>query len=130
MVPNEFTDILIKVNLDKSDEALKVAEYSIKENALMTAYNRAYYSIFYTVSALALKHDFRTSKHKAMLQWFNKKFIHEMKLFDSELYDIYKEAFKYRQKGDYDDFYIPNLEKANELLTDAKIFIESVRKEI
>jgi hypothetical protein len=34
MVPNEFTEILVKVNLEKSDRALKTAELTIKENLL------------------------------------------------------------------------------------------------
>ena len=128
MVPDEYTDILVKVNLDKSDEAFMMAELAIERNALTSAYNRIYYSIFYIVSALAIKHDFRTSKHIAMFEWFNKKFIKELKLFDKKIVSIYKEAFKFRQQGDYDDHFTPTLEKATELITNAKIFIDTVSK--
>ena len=128
MAPDEFTEILIKVNIEKSDEALEIAEYSLSKNKLMTALNRIYYAIFYTTTALAQKHDFRTSKHITLFQWFNKKFIYEEKIFDENLSKIYKKAFQFRQKGDYDFYYKPDLEETKKLMSDAKIFIETVRK--
>ena len=130
MVPSEFKDILIKINIDKSDESLKMAEISIRENALMVAFNRIYYAIFYTVTALAEKHEFKTSKHTTMQGWFNQKFVHQDKLFTREISEIYSEAFKYRQKGDYDALYQPDLQKAEELLKQARVFLDVVRNEI
>ena len=130
MESNERKNILIKLNIDKSDEALKIADYAIGEGALMTVLNRAYYAIFYTVSALAVKHDFVTSKHIGMMKWFNEKFVHNEKVFGSEQLNIYKKAFLLRQKGDYDTEYPADIENAKELLADAKVFIEAVRKVI
>jgi len=72
-------NILIKRNIEKSDEALKYAELALNDNALTTALNRIYYAVFYTVSALAMKYDFVTAKHTKLMGWFNKKFIYEDK---------------------------------------------------
>ena len=130
MTQNEHKDILLNINIEKSDEALKIAELSISENAIISALNRIYYAVFYTVSALAIKHDFTTSKHSKMMGWFNKKFVHEEKIFSTELGGIYKKAFQFRQRGDYDTEYPTDIEKAKELLADAKVFIETVRKAI
>ena len=130
MVSNERKDIFIKINIEKSDEALRIAELSIGENAIMSAFNRIYYAVFYTVSALAVKNDFTTSKHTKMMGWFNKKFIYENKIFDKELSKIYRNIFLFRQKGDYDTEYPTDIEQAKELLADAKVFIEAVRKVI
>ena len=130
MVPNEYRDILIQRNIEKSDEALEVAQESIDKNRLTTALNRIYYAVFYTVSALAEKHNFKTVKHSRMMGWFNQKFIYEDKFFDKELSKIYQNIFQFRQKGDYDAEYPTDIEKAKELLADAKIFIETVRKAI
>jgi uncharacterized protein (UPF0332 family) len=130
MALNEHKDTFIKINIEKSDEALRIAELSISENAIMSALNRIYYSVFYTVTALAVKHDFITAKHTQMMGWFNKKFIHEEKIFDKELSKIYRNIFLLRQKGDYDTEYPANIDQAKELLADAKVFIEAVRKVI
>ena len=124
----QYKEIFIKINLEKSDESLKVAEYSVENQLLTTAFNRIYYSIFYVVMALAEKNDFKTSKHASLMGWFNKKFIFEQKIFDKSIYEIYEHAFLSRQKGDYDTTYTTNIEQAKELLTDAKKFIETVRK--
>ena len=128
MALEEFTDILVQINLEKSDEALRVAKNSIDDKALMSALNRIYYSIFYTVNALAIKNGFKTSKHRALLDWFNEKFIYEKKLFDPEIYKIFQTAFKYRQKGDYDDFYKPEIEMTKDLYEKAVTCIETIRK--
>ena len=34
MVPNDFKEILIKINLEKSNDSLRAAEIMIKENLL------------------------------------------------------------------------------------------------
>ena len=40
MTSNEHKDTFIKINIEKSDEALRIAELSIRENAAMSALNR------------------------------------------------------------------------------------------
>ena len=92
--------------------------------------NRVYYAIFYTVTALAEKHEFKTSKHSAMLGWFNKKFVYEDKLFDAELFEVYRKTFDFRQKGDYDSSYIPDIDEATDLFEKAKIVIKTIREHI
>jgi len=130
MESDELKNILIKVNLEKSVGAFKIAELSIRENEFVSAMNRIYYSIFYTVTALAEKHGFKTSKHTAMIEWFNKKFVYQERVFDVELFKVYRKTFKYRQKSDYDTLYIPTFEETTELLAEAKVFIERVKKYI
>jgi uncharacterized protein (UPF0332 family) len=130
MVPNEFKDILKKINIDKSDEALKAAEMMIRENMLFTALNRIYYACFYTVTALAEINDFKTSKHSSMLGWFHKNFVFEGKTFTKEQYKVYEQTFRYRLRGDYDTLYTPSMEETTDLLAKAKSFIETVREYI
>ena len=96
----------------------------------MTVLNRIYYAIFYTVCALAYKNDYITSKHTALIGWFNKKFIHEDKVFDKKISKIYETAFANRQESDYDSNTLPEFEIVKELFNDATFFIKTVRKEI
>ena len=90
---NEERKIFININIEKSDDALKFAVIAINENSVITALNRIYYAVFYTVSALAIKNDFRTAKHSALIGWFNKKFINEERVFDTKLLKIYRDIF-------------------------------------
>jgi uncharacterized protein (UPF0332 family) len=121
-------EILMTIAVEKSKLAIKAAQDSIKDSNLETALNRIYYGVFYIVMALAYKNDFITSKHSQLMGWFNNKFIYENKVFDDEMRRIYKDVFSYRQKGDYDLEYVPEIEIINNLLLRAKKFIENVSK--
>ena len=128
MEPKEIKEILIKRNIEKSDDSLKIAELIIRENIIFKALNMIYYACFYTVTALAEKHDFKTSKHYGLLKWFNQKFVHQDKVFSKEMYKVYEKTFDYRQKDDYDTLYVPTLEETLKILEDAKTFIKAVRE--
>jgi len=130
MVQNEHKNILVKRNIEKSQEAYEAAENLFKSNHLTSALNRIYYAIFYTVTALAYKNDFTTSKHSKLMGWFNRRFIYEDKVFNEGLFKIYSKAFSYRQDSDYNAMYIPDAELVNQLLADAKKFITEVRNVI
>jgi uncharacterized protein (UPF0332 family) len=57
--------------------------------------------MYYMLSALALKHEFSTSKHTQLIGWFNKHFVKTGKI--ERVYTQYiQEAFEKRLKGDYD----------------------------
>lgn len=120
---------LIKLSLEKAQQALKSAQDNINLQNLETAQNRIYYAIFYAVSALAYKNNFSTSKHKQLMGWFNKKFIYEDNIFNENMIEIYTEAFSFRQKSDYELTYITtNTLEVEESLKEALFFIEEVKK--
>ena len=123
--------VLINRQIEKSDEALCIAELALNNEKIYTAQNRIYYAVFYTVTALAIKHDFITSKHKSLIGWFNKIFVFENKVFDHKLYEIFKDSFNRRQENDYEyEPELPTLDEIRTYLAEAKEFIEIVRKEI
>ena len=122
--------ILINRNIEKSDEALEIAEIALKRELITTVLNRTYYAIFYTVMALAYKYNFSTATHSKLMGWFNKKFVYEDKLFNPTLTKIYSKAFILRQESDYETMFEMNINQATEHLANGKLFIETVRKEI
>jgi uncharacterized protein (UPF0332 family) len=121
---------LIKLAVKKSQTALESAQANINIDKLETASNRIYYAIFYIVTALAYKYDFKTSKHSKLMAWFNKKFIYEDKIFNNKIYHIYEEAFMFRQKSDYDLTYIPDIAVIKDLLSDTRYFVDTISKVI
>ncbi|MCU0289623.1 MAG: HEPN domain-containing protein [Acidobacteria bacterium] len=56
--------------------------------------------MFYILCALALKHQFKTSKHKELIGWFNKNFIKE-KIIDPKYGEVIRKAFIKRYDSDY-----------------------------
>jgi len=52
---------IIKYRVEQSSKTIREADLLIKNNSLAAAVNRIYYSIFYIISALGVKHKFSTS---------------------------------------------------------------------
>lgn len=90
--------------------------------------NRVYYSIFYSVLALAYKDGFVTSKHLQLKGWFNKKYIYEEKLFDEEMLKIYQKSYSDRQESDYEIIMSNEMEKEDieKSLQHAKHFNDTI----
>ncbi len=133
--PKEFVMVLEKkifINnfLNKSKEALIDAEINIENNRLNNAQNRIYYAIFYSVMALGYLENFITSKHFPLMGWFNKKFIHEEKIFEKNMFKIYNNAFENRQKSDYSITAEPEKEDVIISFKGSKKFIEKVKSYI
>jgi uncharacterized protein (UPF0332 family) len=95
--------ILIIHRLEKADELIKEVHSHIENRHYVTAVNRIYYGMYHSLSALALKNSFITSKHQQLIGWFNKNFVKE-NLVDQKYGKIINTAFEMRTKGDYDDF--------------------------
>jgi len=121
---------LISRTLQKSTVALSDALRNFEDGSLDTALNRLYYAVFYSVLALAYKHDFATSKHATLMGWFNKKFVHEEKIFEATLYDTYEDAFEYRQRSDYNMFFTPEKETVERLLQRVREFVATVTEKL
>ena len=119
---------LIGFAIAKSKKALQDAQDCVKDDKLETALNRAYYAIFYSVTALAKKYNFSTSKHSALMGWFNKKFIYEDKVFGNKMYQTYEEVFLFRQKSDYDLMYVPTKQEVEDIIAETGDFVDNVLK--
>lgn len=126
----QHKEILIKNSIEKANIALSNAESNIESDKLLDAQNRAYYSVFYIVLALAYMDDFATGKHHQLMGWFNKKYIHENKIFNKEFSKIFQRLLINRQKFDYDVSEFPTKEQSLEDLESAKFFVEEVKKYI
>lgn len=123
-------DILVTISLEKAEEALKVAENSVKDDNLYSAQNRVYYAIFYAVMALGYSNGFTASKHTELLGWFNRKMIHEDKVFPDEMSKIFKNAYENRRRSDYEITYKPNKEDLLDTLQEARSFIDIIKAHI
>jgi hypothetical protein len=118
---------LIKYRINRAEETLGEVKLAVENGRLHLAANRIYYSVFYIVSALALKNGFKTSKHSQLLSWFNKEFV-KKELVDKNLGKFYLDAYEMRQEGDYDDLVSFELRSIEDKMVLAKDFIKRVKE--
>jgi uncharacterized protein (UPF0332 family) len=120
---------LIKYRLEQARDTVQVAALLIGHNKLPAAVNRIYYGIFYSLLALGLKYDFKTSKHLQLIGWFNKEFISTQKI-ETEYGKILKKAFESRTSGDYDIFYEFETEDVRNLFDEMQLFVSRIERYI
>ena len=85
---------------DKARESLQAARREFAADAYSFAMNRAYYALFYAVSALLLEEGRRFKKHSGVRSAFNQEIIKAERM-ERWCGDLYNEIFDDRQAGDY-----------------------------
>ena len=117
---------LIKYRLEQTVKALEDAKLLIDNGSLSAAVNRVYYAIFFATTALALKHNYKTSKHQQLIGWFNKTFIKEGKV-DKKYGWIIRKAFEYRSEADYGEYVNFSLNQVQQLYNDGINFTHRIK---
>jgi uncharacterized protein (UPF0332 family) len=93
-------DALINHRIEQAYQTILDIEVLLKNKLHNLVIDRIYYGMFYMLTALAIKHEFKSSKHKQLIGWFNKSFIKTGK-FDKKFGQIINDAFKNRSEADY-----------------------------
>lgn len=88
---------------EKAHESQKAARRDLAAGAYALAINRAYYALFYAVSALLLEEGHRFKKHGGVRAAFNQHLIKTGRL-SRKHGDLYNELFDKRLEGDYLEF--------------------------
>ena len=67
---------LARYKLERAREELDTAELLFENERLKAANNRAYYSIYYSLTAVLCLEPIAFKKHKDMIGYFNKNYVH------------------------------------------------------
>ena len=128
MTDAERIQALVLYRLEQAEEALAAAQSNLVGGFERSAISRAYYSMFYAVLALLATTRTETSRHGMAIAQFDQHYV-KTALFTKEYSRSLHEAFLHRQKADYGTVK-PTLtrEQIQELLTDARHFVDGVRK--
>lgn len=89
--------------MERSEEALEDARILADAGRWNACVNRLFYSCFYAVSALLVRHGLSSSKHTGARSLFNKNFV-KTGIVTKDLAQVYNDLFERRQEGDYVDF--------------------------
>lgn len=108
--------------LEQAKEDLKASEILYREKLYKSANNRAYYSIFHSIKAILATEPIDFKKHKDVIAYFNKNYIHT-EIFPKNLGRKISDASKIREDSDYEDEFVVNpeitkiqIETAHELI--------------
>jgi uncharacterized protein (UPF0332 family) len=126
MINNNDREILIQYRLDQAEQTIGEVSKLIEMKLLNVAVNRIYYGIFYSLTALALKYEFASSKHGQLIGWFNQNFIKTQKI-DVKYGKIIRDAFKNRSDGDYAPFITFSKKDVQDMQVDMIDFIERIK---
>lgn len=120
---------LAKYKLERAREELDTAKLLFENEKLKAANNRAYYSIYYSLTAVLCLEPIAFKRHKDTIGYFNKNYVHTG-LFPGEIGRNISKATKVRHASDYDEFYIASKEEAEKQIQTAKVLAELVDKYI
>lgn len=118
---------LAKYKLDRAREELDTAQLLLDNQKLKAANNRAYYSIYYSLTAVLCLEPVAFKKHKDTIAYFNKNYVH-MEKFPREIGRAIAKAAKVRHASDYDEFYIASKDEAEKQIHTAVILITAVEE--
>jgi hypothetical protein len=125
MISNSDREILIQYRIDQADQTIGEVSKLIEMDLLNVAVNRIYYGIFYSLTALALRFEFSSSKHGQLIGWFNQTFIKTQKI-EVKYGKIIRDAFKNRSDGDYAPFISFSKDDVQDMQEDMINFIERI----
>ncbi len=130
MIENEKDrQALINYRIEQAEEAAQNAKLLIDNEAFNAAVNRIYYALFYMTSALALKHQFKTSKHQQLIGWFNKEFVKDG--FIEPIYGkILKKSFENRSASDYGEYVAFVKEEVLLMYDEMNDFINRIKQQL
>jgi uncharacterized protein (UPF0332 family) len=107
--------------MESYEEALILAENK-RWNAVI---NRLYYSCFYSVIALLLKHNIETRTHDGARTQFGLYFIKTGEI-DKKYGQLFSKLFDFRQKGDYGDYYDFDETTVSPIIGEVKDFLNEL----
>ena len=111
---------------DKAHESLQAAHRELAAEAYTFTINRAYYALFYAVSALLLEEGRRFSKHSGVRAAFNRDLIKPGRL-SRKHGELYNQLFRDRQEGDYIEFIAFDASYVQEKIEACEEFLVALR---
>lgn len=127
MMQEFYGEDLARYKLERAREEIDTAELLFQNERLKAVNNRAYYSIYYSLTAVLCLEPVAFKRHKDTLGYFNKNYVHTG-IFPEEIGRSISKAQKIRHASDYDEFYVASKEEAENQIQTAKTVADLVDK--
>ncbi|HLT47874.1 MAG TPA: HEPN domain-containing protein [Rubricoccaceae bacterium] len=112
--------------IEKADRALEAARANLDRGDGETAVNRAYYATYYAATAALLGEGESPKTHSGTHRRSAHLFIATGRV-PQEVGRTLEDAFRIRQRSDYEALGVTDLRAAADLLADAERFVAAVR---
>ena len=117
---------MIGLYFEHCDERIEMAGQALESHHPRSAIADCYYAIFYAASAVLLSQGIERSKHSGIRSAFSQYFVHKH-IFPDAFGDLFDTLQKERESADYNMTYDPGEEVAEERLTQAHHFVQTIR---
>ena len=118
---------LARYRIDMAKNTLKSAIALLDIQDYRGANNRAYYTIYYAISAVHALEGKAYKKHKDALSNFNKNYVNEGK-FPKKYGRQINTAENIRHESDYDDFYVATKKDVLQMIETATELIDLIEE--
>jgi len=113
----------------KARSSLAAARKLLEEALFAESISRSYYAMFYAAKALLLMDGIDVSKHSAVAAAFGREYVKTGKI-DSRYHRMLLDGFEWRQKSDYDVYWLATREAAERCRQEAEAFVAQVEKSL
>ena len=116
----------IRAELQRAEKSLKASTVLFDDDLLEDALSRTYYAILHAARAILLAEGIRVTSHKAVRRLFGQHLIKTGKL-DPRYATILAEEQDDRYLADYDVVFLPEKERVEKRIADAKEFLNTIK---
>lgn len=127
MLTDEERKVLISNKIRRSRETWAETKGIMESKYWYASANRMYYSCYYMVSALLMKHGHSAHTHGGVIGLFGQHFI-KTGIISAEFGKFYSQLFELRQTGDYDDWKVVTENDIMPLVPTAEVFLDTLEK--
>ena len=117
---------IVRYRLETALSTLSEVESHKTNGFYNTAVNRLYYACYYAATAILIANGIEVKSHDGVRMNLGKYIVQEGML-TPELGRYFSRLFSKRSTGDYDDFFNHTVETVDELMPDAKLFIQTIK---
>jgi uncharacterized protein (UPF0332 family) len=110
---------------EKANKFLRTAEIALELGDFDSCVSRCYYAMFFLAEAALFTKGLSASSHKGVLSMFSQHFV-RTGIFPREMGRLLNDAYDKRIVGDYGIGLTLAAEEVQQLLTDARAFVQTV----
>ena len=117
---------IVCYRIESAENTLAEVETHRANGFYNTAVNRLYYACYYAATAILIANGIEVKSHDGVRMNLGKYIVQEG-ILTPELGRYFSRLFSKRSTGDYDDFFNHSIETVDELMPDAKLFIQTIK---
>jgi uncharacterized protein (UPF0332 family) len=117
---------IVRYRIESAENTLAEVETHRANGFYNTAVNRLYYACYYAATAILIANGIEVKSHDSVRMNLGKNIVQEG-ILTPELGRYFSRLFSKRSTGDYDDFFNHTVETVDELIPDAKLFIQTIK---